>query len=61
MVETLPFNLPLPRLLAELGATRDGLSGEDVERRLAKYGPNDALAIAAGRCGVNFLIASLIL
>jgi len=23
MVETLPWNLPLPRLLAELGATRD--------------------------------------
>ena len=44
MVETLPWNLPLPRLLAELGATRAGLSGEEVERRLAKYGPNDALA-----------------
>jgi hypothetical protein len=44
MVETLPWNLPLRRLLAELGATRDGLSGEEVERRLTKYGPNDALA-----------------
>jgi magnesium-transporting ATPase (P-type) len=44
MAETLPWNLPLPRLLAELGTTRSGLSGEDAARRLAKYGPNDALA-----------------
>jgi cation transport ATPase-like protein len=44
MVKTLPWNLPLPRLLPELGATSDGLSGEEVELRLAKYGPNDALA-----------------
>jgi Mg2+-importing ATPase len=44
MAETLPWNLPLPRLLAELGTTLSGLSGEDAARRLAKYGPNDALA-----------------
>ena len=43
MAETLPWNLPLPQLLAELGAARDGLSSEEVRRRLAKYGPNDAL------------------
>ena len=43
MVETLPWNLPLPRLLAELEATPSGLSSEEVEQRLAKYGPNDAL------------------
>src|SRR6516164_6924194 len=43
MAETLPWNLPLPQLLAELGAPRDGLSSEEVRRRLAKYGPNDAL------------------
>lgn len=44
MVETLPWNLPLPRLLAQLGATRSGLNGAEVDRRLARYGPNDALA-----------------
>ena len=43
MSETLPWNLPLPRLLAELGSTLEGLSAREVERRLAKYGPNDAL------------------
>ncbi|HEX6831276.1 MAG TPA: cation-transporting P-type ATPase, partial [Methyloceanibacter sp.] len=43
MSETLPWNVPLPRLLAELGSTREGLSAREVERRLAKYGPNDAL------------------
>src|SRR6516165_8335667 len=43
MAETLPWNLPLPQLLAELGAARDGLSSEEVRRRLAKYGPTDAL------------------
>ena len=43
MSETLPWNLPLPRLLAELGSTPEGLSAREVERRLAKYGPNDAL------------------
>jgi Mg2+-importing ATPase len=43
MVESLPWNLPLPRLLAELGATRDGLSSAEVKRRLVRYGPNDAL------------------
>ena len=43
MAETLPWNLPLPQLLAELGAARDGLSSEEVGRRLTKYGPNDAL------------------
>ena len=43
MVESLPWNLPLPRLLAELGSTPKGLSGREVARRLAKYGPNDAL------------------
>ena len=44
MVESLPWNLPLSRLLAELGATRSGLTADDVKRRLVKYGPNDALA-----------------
>ncbi len=43
MVENLPWNLPLPRLLAEIAATHSGLSNEEVERRLARYGPNDAL------------------
>ena len=33
----------MPQLLAELRAARDGLSSEEVRRRLAKYGPNDAL------------------
>ena len=43
MSETQPWNPPLPRLLAELGSTPEGLSAREVERRLAKYGPNDAL------------------
>ena len=43
MAESLPWNLPLPRLLAELGATPEGLSAKEAARRLATYGPNDAL------------------
>ena len=42
-VESLPWNVPLDRLLQELRATRDGLSDEEADKRLAAYGPNDAL------------------
>jgi P-type Mg2+ transporter len=43
MVESLPWNLPLARLLAELEAALKGLNGGEAARRHAKYGPNDAL------------------
>jgi P-type Mg2+ transporter len=43
MSESLPWNLPLPQLLADLGTTTEGLSAREVKRRLAKFGPNDAL------------------
>ena len=43
MSESLPWNLPLPQLLADLGTTTEGLSARKVKRRLAKFGPNDAL------------------
>ncbi len=33
--------LPLPRLEAELGCDRDGLSSSDAATRLARYGPNE--------------------
>ena len=42
-VESLPWNLPLEALLRQLRATRDGLSNQEAKRRLAEYGPNDAL------------------
>ena len=42
-VESLPWNLPLEALLRQLRATRDGLSDKEAQRRLAEYGPNDAL------------------
>ncbi len=41
--ETLPWNVPLDRLLSELATTRDGLSDRQAARRLAQYGPNDAM------------------
>jgi Mg2+-importing ATPase len=43
MADTLPCNLPLSQLLAELHATHDGLNRDEAERRLIHYGPNDAL------------------
>ena len=42
-VEGLPWNVPLEGLLGDLGATRDGLSAREARRRLAEYGPNDAM------------------
>ena len=44
MVDGLPWNLSLDGLLRDLGAAPAGLSNKAVERRLAEYGPNDALA-----------------
>ncbi|MGZ5863738.1 MAG: cation-transporting P-type ATPase, partial [Methyloceanibacter sp.] len=43
MAERLPWNLPLDGLLHQLRATPNGLSAQQVKRRLAQYGPNDAL------------------
>lgn len=43
MVQSLPWNLPLDGLLREIGATPDGLSEGEAKRRLAEYGPNDAM------------------
>jgi Mg2+-importing ATPase len=43
MAEHLPWNLPLDTLLRELGATPDGLTGAESKRRLAAFGPNEAL------------------
>ena len=42
-VESLPWNPPLEGLLRQLRATHDGLSNREAKRRLAEYGPNDAL------------------
>lgn len=42
-VESLPWNVPLDRLLGDLRATPDGLSSREARRRLAEYGPNDAM------------------
>ncbi len=42
-VESLPWNVPLDRLLSDLRATREGLSSREARRRLAEYGPNDAM------------------
>jgi Mg2+-importing ATPase len=39
-----PWHIPLAVLLAELAATSGGLTTEEAQARLAKYGPNDALA-----------------
>jgi Mg2+-importing ATPase len=41
--DNLPWNIPLDRLLSELGATRDGLTNRQAARRLAQHGPNDAM------------------
>jgi Mg2+-importing ATPase len=41
--DNLPWNIPLDRLLSELGATRDGLTSRQAARRLAQHGPNDAM------------------
>ncbi len=41
--ESLPWNVPLDDLLAALRTTREGLSDLQAKRRLARYGPNDAL------------------
>ena len=43
MVDSLPWNLSLDGLLRELGAAPAGLSNKEAQRRLAEYGPNDAL------------------
>jgi Mg2+-importing ATPase len=43
MAESLPWNLPLDGLLRHLRATPSGLSDGEARRRLAQYGPNDAL------------------
>ena len=43
MVDGLPWNLSLDGLLRELGAAPAGLSNKAAQRRLAEYGPNDAL------------------
>ncbi|MGA7545153.1 MAG: magnesium-translocating P-type ATPase [Methyloceanibacter sp.] len=43
MVRSLPWNLPIQELLAELSATPAGLSDEEAKRRFAEFGPNDAL------------------
>ena len=42
-VDGLPWNLSLDGLLRELGAAPAGLSNKAAQRRLAEYGPNDAL------------------
>src|SRR5262249_3086395 len=39
----LPWNLPLDELLRRLHAKPGGLADRDANRRLAEYGPNDAL------------------
>src|SRR5262245_3236526 len=39
----LPWNLPLDELLRRLYAKPGGLADRDANRRLAEYGPNDAL------------------
>jgi hypothetical protein len=62
MIESLPWNLPLSRLLAELGATRSGLTADDVERGVSLDTVRTTrLPIAADRCGANFSIVSPIL
>ena len=43
MVQSLPWNLPLDGLLREIGATPGGLSEAEAKRRLAIYGPNNAM------------------
>jgi len=43
MTQSLPWNLPLDGLLQETAATPDGLSDEEAKRRLAVYGPNNAM------------------
>jgi Mg2+-importing ATPase len=43
MTQSLPWNLPLDGLLREIGATPDGLSEAEAKRRLAVYGPNNAM------------------
>lgn len=44
MVESQTWNLSLDALLKELRVTLDGLAREEASRRLARFGPNDALA-----------------
>ena len=58
VAESLPWNLSLNRLLGLLDARPAGLSDKAARRRLAEYGPNDALAHGAVRCGGRFSIAS---
>jgi P-type Mg2+ transporter len=41
--QTLPWNIPLDRLFGDFRSTRQGLSDREARRRLAEYGPNDAL------------------
>jgi Mg2+-importing ATPase len=42
-LQSLPWNLPLHELLGEIAATPDGLSDKEAKRRLAVYGPNNAM------------------
>jgi Mg2+-importing ATPase len=43
MTQSLPWNLPLGELLHNIVATPDGLSDQEAKRRLAVYGPNNAM------------------
>jgi magnesium-transporting ATPase (P-type) len=43
MTQSLPWNLPLGELLHNSVATPDGLSDQEAKRRLAVYGPNNAM------------------
>ena len=43
MTQSLPWNLPLGELLHNIAATPDGLSDQEAKRRLAVYGPNNAM------------------
>ena len=43
MTQSLPWNLPLGELLHDTVATPDGLSDQEAKRRLAVYGPNNAM------------------
>lgn len=49
------WNRPVPALLADLETTPAGLSSEQAERRLLRYGPNDAAAEKRKPGWVRFL------
>jgi Mg2+-importing ATPase len=44
MTSPQPWSIPLPGLLADLVETLGGLTCKEAQKRLVKYGPNDALA-----------------